>query len=125
MSAQKFVRDSFLDFSIAQLRHDMQFASDWFGQEIIGITLGHNVPFFADIASDHFGRLIEEGVTFVPLEQALTGKPQAAVGSVVSGDFLVLPQKLAKASGQPAPQFPPEFVDVHKRIVTMAMGQTG
>ncbi|MFT5869521.1 MAG: hypothetical protein ACI8TF_001634 [Paracoccaceae bacterium] len=88
---------------MAQLRRDMQFAPDWFDQKIISISLGHNPAFYVDIASDYFGRLIEEGVTFVPLEQALTGKPQAAVGSVVSGDFLVLPQKLAKASGQPAP----------------------
>ena len=49
----------------------MTAAETWFDEEIVGITLGHNVPFFADIASDYFARLNEEGAVFVPLEDAL------------------------------------------------------
>lgn len=120
-----FVRKSFLDFSVAQLRHDMKSAHEWFGEEIIGITLGHNVPFFADIASDYFGRLKEQGVEFVPLEDALSGPAQSAVGTVVSGEFLVLQQKLAAASGQRIPKIPADQVAIHTKIVEMAAGQTG
>ncbi|WP_323772194.1 polysaccharide deacetylase family protein [Antarctobacter sp.] len=123
--AQTFVRESFLDFSVAQLRHDMAAAEAWFGAPQIGITLGHNVPFFADIASAYFARLKSEGVEFVPLEEALTGPAQTAVGSVVSGEFLVLHQKLAAAAGQPLPRFPADMVALHARIVEMAVGQTG
>jgi peptidoglycan/xylan/chitin deacetylase (PgdA/CDA1 family) len=123
--AQAYVRQSFLDFSVAQLRHDHATAQDWFGQEVIGITLGHNVPFFADIAADYFGRLIAEGVTFVPLEAALDQPFQARVGSVVSGKFLVLQQKLADAAGTPLPQIAPSQHETYARIVDMAKGQTG
>lgn len=123
--AVAFVKSSFLDFFVAQLRHDMAAAEDWFGEEIIGLTLGHNVPFFADIAMDYFARLKPEGAVFVPLDQALTGPVQDAVGSVVSGDFLVLQQKLAAKAGHPLAKFPESQVEIHARIVEMAKGQNG
>ena len=123
--ALTFIRESFLDFSIAQFRHDQAAAKDWFGHEIIGITLGHNVPFFADIADAYFARWIAEGVEFVPLEDALTSPVQDTVGSVVSDKFLVLQQKLADAVGHPTSQIAPDQVETHARIVKMAEGQTG
>jgi hypothetical protein len=124
-AAIAFVKSSFLNFSVAQLRHDMSAARAWFGADVVGITLGHNVPFFADIASDYFARLRQEGAEFVSLEEALDGPALATVGSVVSGEFLVLHQKLAAASGQRIPQFPDDQVEIHARIVEMAAGQTG
>lgn len=123
--AIKFVKSSFLDFAAAQLRHDMAAAKDWFGQEIVGITLGHNVPFFADIAMDYFARLKQEGAVFVQLDQALDGPVQDAVGSVVSKEFLVLQQKLAAHAGRPLAKFPESQVAIHSRIFEMAKGQTG
>lgn len=125
MAAMEFVRDSFLDFSVAQLRYDMKSAQEWFGEEIIGITLGHNVPFFGDIASEYFARLKEEGADFVPLEDALCGPAQSAVGSVISGEFLVLQQKLAATSGQRIPKFSDDQVENHTKVVEMAVGQNG
>ncbi|MFT6073326.1 MAG: hypothetical protein ACJAZ1_000232 [Yoonia sp.] len=65
-AAVAFAKKSYLDFSAAQLRHDMIAARAWFGEDTVGITLGHNVPFFADIASDYFSRFKEEGAVFVP-----------------------------------------------------------
>jgi peptidoglycan/xylan/chitin deacetylase (PgdA/CDA1 family) len=121
--ARDFVMESFLDFSIAQLRHDQAAARALFGDDVVGITLGHNVPFFADIASDYFGRLIEEGVIFVPLDEALVAPVQPAVGSVVSGKFLVLQQKLADAAGRPTEQIVPEYKDIYARIVEMGKGE--
>ena len=81
--------------------------------------------FFADIAADYFARLKQEGAVFVPLEQALSGPVQDAVGSVVSGEFLVLQQKLAAEAGRPLAKFPDAQVEIHARIVEMAKGQTG
>jgi peptidoglycan-N-acetylglucosamine deacetylase len=125
VDAVKFVKSSFLDFSAAQLRHDMAAAEAWFGEEIVGITLGHNVPFFADIAMDYFSRLKQEGAVFVPLEEALIGPVQDAVGSVVSGEFLVVQQKLAAYAGRPLAKFPQSQTEIHARIVEMAKGQNG
>lgn len=124
-AALSFVKSSFLDFAVSQLWHDMLTAERWFGEPVVGITLGHNVPFFADIASDYFGRLKDAGVIFVALEEALSGPMQSAVGSVVSKDFLVLQQKLAAAAGQAIPQFPEDQIAIHAKIVEMAKGQTG
>tara|TARA_R110000787_G_C13194339_1_gene423340 strand:- start:110 stop:421 length:312 start_codon:yes stop_codon:yes gene_type:complete len=103
----------------------MTAAETWFDEEIVGITLGHNVPFFADIASDYFARLNEEGAVFVPLEDALNGRAQAAMGSVVFGEFLVLQQKLAAAAGRPTKKLPDNQAAVHAKIVQMAIGQNG
>jgi hypothetical protein len=125
MAAMAFVRESFLEFSVAQLRHDMKTAQAWFGAEIVGITLGHNVPFFADVASDYFAGLKEAGAEFVPLEDALRGPVQSAVGTVVSSEFLVLQQKLASASGHPIPKLPNDQRGLHARISEMAVGQSG
>ena len=124
-AALAFVADSFLDFAVAQMRHDHLAAETWFGEEVIGITLGHNVPFFADIASRFFGRLVDEGVVFVPLQQALSGATQRAVGSVVSDKFLVLQQKLADAAGTPLAQIPDDQQHLFAQITEMAKGQTG
>lgn len=121
--AKAFVKSSFLDFAAAQLRHDMEAARVWFGEDIVGITLGHNVPFFADIASEYFARLKAEGAIFVPLQDALKGPAQEAVGSVVSRDFLVLQQKLAMKSGRPLPKFPDSQIETYERIVRMAKGR--
>ncbi|MCC1491052.1 polysaccharide deacetylase family protein [Cognatishimia sp. F0-27] len=120
--AREFVIESFLDFAVAQHRHDHAAAQAWFGEEIVGIALGHNVAFFADVASDYFGKLIEAGVTFVPLSEALRPPVQPAVGSVVSDRFLVLQQKLAAAAGAPTAQIAPEHQDTYARIVQMAQG---
>lgn len=124
-NAIAFVKSSFLDFSAAQLHHDMAAAKDWFGTEIVGITLGHNVPFFADIASDYFSRLKSEGAEFVPLRDALTGPVQDSIGSVVSGEFLVLQQKLAAHAGRRLAKFPDSQIAVYEKIVDMAKGQNG
>lgn len=122
-AAQAYVRDSFLTFAPAQLRHDMAAARDWFGQDIIGIALGHNVPFFADIASDYFACLKSDGVTFVPLAQALNGPVQDAVGSIVSSDFLVIQQKLAAAAGRPMDRIAPDQTGLFAQISQMAAGR--
>ena len=119
-AAETYVFDSFLTFVVAQHRHDVAAARDWFGEEIPGIALGHNVAFFAEIASDYFRVLAEAGCTFVPLSVALSGAQQAAVGSVTSREFLVLQQKLAHAAGTPLVRIAPDVAPLYDRIVGMA-----
>lgn len=82
-------------------------------------------PLFADIASDYFARLKAEGAVFMPIDQALTGPAQDAIGSVVSREFLVLQQKLAVHAGRPMTKLPESQVAIHAKIVEMAKGQTG
>lgn len=123
--AQDFVRESFLDFSVALMRHDHAALQARFGEQAIGIALGHNVPFFADVAADWFGRLTEAGVVFVPLEDALDQPLQGAVGSFVSSEFAVLQRKLALAEGHPLEAIPSEQMATFERIVAMGQGQTG
>ncbi len=120
-----FVKDSFLEFSIAQLRHDQIGLTEAFGPDAVAIALGHNVPFFADIADAFFAHWIAEGVEFVPLQEALTPDVVSATGSVVSSKFLPLPQKLADAGGKPIAQIAPDVADLHTRITKLAVGQTG
>jgi hypothetical protein len=124
-TAIAFVKSSFLEFSAAQLHHDTAAAQDWFGGEVVGITLGHNVPFFADIASEFFARLKAEGAEFVPLAEALSGPIQQSVCSVVSGEFLVLQQKLAVGAGRRLPKIPESQIGLFEKIVDMAKGQNG
>jgi peptidoglycan-N-acetylglucosamine deacetylase len=120
-----FLKRSFLDFAVAQLRYDAQSSNAWFGYEVTGITLGHTVPFFADIAGELFSRLIGEGVEFVSLEEATADPAYGAVASVASGEFLVYQQKLASAAGKPMPMVAPDFQDMFEQVTEMGKGQTG
>lgn len=123
-AAEQFVFDSFVPFAIAQHLHDAAATRDWFGEDVPGIALGHNVAFFAEIASDYFGGLSHAGIEIVPLERALTGAQQAAVGSVTSAEFLVLQQKLAASAGTPLPKIAPEMAETFARVSTMAAGRS-
>lgn len=119
----EFLRQSFLDFSIAQIRYDTECAKKWFGAEFRGITLGHFIPFFADVADDLFARLLEEGVQFIPLEEATSDPIYEDVCSVVSDEFLVYHQKLAHSRGEPMPVVVPSFQTTYDKIEHMAEGQ--
>jgi hypothetical protein len=44
---------------------------------------------------------------------------------VVSGEFLVLQQKLAAQAGRQIAKLPQSQIEVHARIVEMAKGQNG
>lgn len=118
-----FLRQSFLDFCVAQIRYDMECAKKWFGADFLGITLGHFIPFFAEIADDLFARLSEEGVEFIPLEEASADPVYDEVCSVVSDEFLVYHQKLAHVRGEPMPIVVPSFQSTYDKIEQMAEGQ--
>ena len=101
------------------MRYDAACARTWFGHDVSGITLGHTLPFFADIADDFFAALIVGGVEFIGLEEALADPAYGAVASVPSAEFLVFQQKLAAAANEPmamiAPGFEAMFADITSR----------
>ncbi|MFO1090640.1 MAG: hypothetical protein U1E46_13800 [Hyphomicrobiales bacterium] len=66
----EYCKHSFLEFSTAQLKYDYAFAKDWFGGDLLVISLGHTVPFFADVADALFSRFKHEGVEFISLDPA-------------------------------------------------------
>lgn len=116
----EFLKRSFLDYAVAQLRYDMATASEWFGRDIKGVTLGHNVPFFADVASDLFARLIDAGLEFIPLEEAAADPVYAGAASVVADKFLNYQQKLAFVAGKPLQKIVPEFQATYARVGEIA-----
>jgi hypothetical protein len=118
-----FLRESFLDFCVAQIRYDTECAKNWFGSDFLGIALGHFIPFFADFADDLFARLLEEGVQFISLEEATSDPVYDDVCSVVSEEFLVYHQKLAHARGNPMPIIAPNLQPTYDKIEQMAEGQ--
>lgn len=120
-----FVRKSFLEFSLAQLRYDDLTARNFFGRDVIGITLGHTLPFFADIADELFSLLIGEGVGFISLEEALADPAYDDVASVSTDKFLVYQQKLADAAGRPIAMIDPPSQALFERVTLMGIGQTG
>ncbi len=119
----QFLKQSFLDFSVAQLRYDTESAAKWFGRDIKGITLGHNVPFFADIADAFFATLKRGGLEFIPLEEAVADPLYSRAASVVSDKFLSYHQKLADFEGKPMPVIVPDFQDTFDRVVDMGGGE--
>ncbi len=116
----RWLKQSFLEFSVAQFRYDMKTAADWFGSDVHGIVLGHNVPFFAEIASDLFRALRDQGLEFVDLHTAASDPAYDGAASVVTDKFLTYHQKLAFVAGRPYPKIAPERMDTYNRIGDIA-----
>jgi len=110
----------YVDFCVAQLKHDQECCRTLFGEAPVGILLGHYVPFFAETLDRLLSALIESGVEFVPLETALAEPAYDRVGGVVSSKFQVYQQKLAEADGAPFPRIAPGFEDTIDRLMKHA-----
>lgn len=117
------LKDEFLDFAVAQLKYDARCAESWFGHEVLGVTLGHFIPFFAEVADAFFARLRAEGVEFIPLEEAVEDSANDAVCSVVSDKFLPYQQKLAHDAGRPMSVIVPDFQQTYDRVDHLGAGQ--
>lgn len=110
----------YVEFCVSQIRYDFQCCSDFFDRDVVGILLGHNVPFFSNTLDRLLSALRKDGVEFVALEEALADTVYDRVGSVVSGEFLVYQQKLAAADGQRLPRIVPEHEQLIKRVAELA-----
>ncbi len=120
-----YLRKSFIDFSIAQLRYDMATAAEKFGREVKGILLGHNVPFFAEVADDLFAALKQAGLSFIPFEDAAADAIYDRAASAVCEKFLIYQQKLALIDGGPVARIAPEGTEIHDRVAEMARAGDG
>ncbi len=118
---ERLERD-FVEATVAQVRYDHETLCGAFGRDVPGIGLGHTVPFFAVVADRLFERLVQEGVTFVSLQEVLSDPAYDQVGKFVSSKFLVYQQKLAAARKAAGPVIAPEIAELHERIVAEASG---
>ncbi len=115
-----WLQASFLEFSVAQLRYDVELCRRHFDREIPGIALGHNVPFFADMFDAFLQRLIDDGLEFVSLNDAANDPVYDRAASVVTPEFLVYQQKLARAAGEPPVRIAPDARNDFERVEAMA-----
>ena len=116
-----YLKAAFIDFSISQLRYDLQIAADLFGRDVKGILLGHNVPFFAEVVGDLLTALRQAGLTFIPFEEAAADPIYERAASGVTEKFLIYQQKLALLDGQPVARVAPDCVDIHARVAEIAL----
>ncbi len=107
------LKAEFVDYAAAQVAHDAHNCTQVFGHDVIGIGLIHPVAFFTEVADAFFARLFADGVTFVPLSQALEDPAYARSGSIVSDAFQVYQIKIGTADGHALDPVPP----THKALI--------
>ncbi len=103
----------FVDYVAAQVAHDARNCRAVFGDDVIGIGLVHPVAFFTEVADAVFARLFQEGVTFVPLSEALEDPAYRRSGTIVTDAFQVYQIKVAAADGRTLEAVPP----THKALL--------
>jgi peptidoglycan-N-acetylglucosamine deacetylase len=121
----ELLKHSFLDFSAGQLRYDFQSMRAWFGRDVPGVVLGHSVAFFADVVDSFLGRLKDEGLEFISLQEASSDSVYTTVAGFVSDKFLVYHQKLAQAEGRPIPIVAPDNQAVFDEVAGKSIRPTG
>ena len=107
------LKAEFVDYAAAQIAHDARTCRAVFGHEVIGIGLVHPLAFFTEVADAFFARLFAEGVTFVPLSEALDDPAYLRSGSIVTDAFAVYQIKIAAAEGRALHAVPP----THKALI--------
>lgn len=112
----KRLKAEFVDYAVAQLSLDAEVCREVFGHEVVGIGLIHPVVFFTEVADAFFARLFAEGVTFVPLSEALDDPAYLRSGSFVSDAFQVYQVKVAAAEGRVLDEIPPAQKDLIERV---------
>ena len=121
----ELLKTSFLNFSAAQLRYDFHSMRAWFGRDVPGVVLGHNVAFFADVVDSFLARLKDEGLEIISLEEASSDSAYTNVATLVSDKFLVYQQKLANAKGRPIPIIAPDFQALFDEVAGKSIRPTG
>ena len=110
------LKTEFVDYAAAQVAHDAENCRTVFGHEVIGIGLIHPVAFFVEVADTFFARLFAEGVTFVPLSEALEDPAYRRSGTIVTDAFQVYQVKIAAADGRALDAVPPTHKTVIERV---------
>jgi hypothetical protein len=114
------LKAAFLDYAVAQVRHDARTCEEVFGHPVVGIGLAHNVAFFGEVAAAFFARLAAEGVEFVPLEEAMADPAYARSGSIVTDAFQTYQVKIAAADGRDAAPVPASHRALIDRVFELA-----
>jgi hypothetical protein len=76
----------------------------------------HTLAFFTEVADAFFARLIAEGVTFVPLAEALDDPAYTRSGSIVTDAFQVYQIKIATADGHALEAVAPAHKELIDRV---------
>jgi hypothetical protein len=114
------LKAEFVDYAAAQVVHDARNCRDFFEHDVVAIGLAHNVAFFAEVADAFFSRLIAEGVTVVPLAEALDDHAFSRSGSVVTDAFQVYQVKIAAADGRTLAAVPPTHQALIDQVFELA-----
>jgi hypothetical protein len=109
-----------VDYVAAQVAHDAATCKTVFGHDLVAIGLIHPVAFFTEVADKFFERLFAEGVSFVPLAEALQDPAYAQSGTFVSDAFLVYQNKVALAEGRDLDAVPPTHKACLERVFELA-----
>lgn len=110
------LKSEFVEYAAAQVAHDRAVCRALFGHDVAAIGLAHNVSFFAEVADAFFARLVEEGVVFVSLEEALADPAYDRSGSIVTDAFALYQIKIGTADGWNLPAIPLQCQDLIKRV---------
>ncbi len=110
------LKAEFVDYAAAQVAHDAKTCRMVFGHDVIGIGLIHPLAFFTEVADAFFARLFAEGVTFVPLSDALDDPAYLRSGTIVTDAFQVYQIKIAAADGRVLDAVPPTHKALMERV---------
>ena len=110
------LKQEFVEYAVAQVAHDAQACRTVFGHDVIGIGLIHPVAFFTEVADAFLARLFAEGVTFVPLAEALEDPAYRRSGTIVTDVFEVYQIRIARADGHAVAATPPTQKAVLERV---------
>lgn len=114
------LKSEFIDYVAAQVVHDAKNCRAFFGHDVVGIGLAHNVAFFAEVADEFFARLLATGVTFVPLAETMDDPAYSRTGSVVTDAFQVYQVKIAAADGRALVAVPSSHQSLIDRVFELA-----
>ncbi len=111
---------AFVDYAAAQVAHDAETCRAVFGHDVIGIGLLHPVAFVTGILDAFLARLRAEGVSFVPLAEALDDPAYDRSGTIVTDAFEVYQAKIAAADGRRVDPVPPSHKALIDRVIDLA-----
>ena len=104
--AQAWLRRSFVDTAVDQLRVQAAAARQMFGRDPVHIWLSHGTPIAGECMDEVLDRFSAANVEFVSLEEAMAD-PMYARQPVVTGRFRNMVQKWAEAKGLNISNVPP------------------
>lgn len=107
--AQAYLRRTFVDTAVEQLRTQAAAARTMFGRDPVHIWLSHGTPIAGECMDEILDTFSAANVEFVSLESAMAD-PMYAEQPVVTDRFRNMVQKWAEAKGVAIPNVPPAIL---------------